>query len=398
MVLMVEAILYLLAFGVLIPVAVMLTQVVCAVWKRDSALTAKSSRPNIAVLIPAHDESSGLCKTLLGIESQLLAGDRMLVVADNCTDDTAVVARKAGAEVVERFDVQLRGKGYALDFGIRHLSRRPPAVVVIVDADCEVLPDSLDRIARMSAANNAPVQALYLMKVHPGSGRFAKIAEFAWLVKNLVRPLGFLRLGLPCQLMGTGMAFPWDLIAHAPLATGHIVEDMQLGVDFARQGTAPQFCPDAVVESYFPANRAGTDSQRKRWEHGHLGMIIKEVPRLFLKGIRTGNRDVLALALDLCVPPIALLVMLLLGTVSVSGLAVFAGASYGPLSLSVIVLVMLILAVGLAWVRFGRAVVPFSILLLAGVYAFRKIPLYAAFLVRRQVTWIRSKRDGEHPD
>ena len=59
---------------------------------------------------------------------------------------------------------------------------------------------------------------------------------------------------------------------------------------------------------------------------------------------------------------------------------------------------MSILTVVLAWFRFGRAVVSLSTLLLAGIYAFRKIPIYAAFLVRRQVTWIRSKRDGEHAD
>lgn len=60
------------------------------------------------------------------------------MVADNCTDDTARLASAAGAEVIERHDALLRGKGYALDFGVRHLAQQPPDVVIVVDADCQV--------------------------------------------------------------------------------------------------------------------------------------------------------------------------------------------------------------------------------------------------------------------
>jgi hypothetical protein len=60
------------------------------------------------------------------------------------------IAARAGAEVIERFDPDRRGKGYALDFGVRHLSTRPPEIVVIVDADCIVEGDAIDRLARQS--------------------------------------------------------------------------------------------------------------------------------------------------------------------------------------------------------------------------------------------------------
>lgn len=396
--LVVEVMLYLLAAALLIPVAVLLVQVVCALPRRPVSDAGVGPRPGVAVLIPAHDESAGLLATLWALAPQLHAEDRVLVVADNCTDDTAAVARRGGAEVVERSDELLRGKGYALDFGVRHLAADPPEIVVIVDADCIVMPGAIDRIIRLSGATGRPVQALYLMKTPIGAGRFARIAEFAWVVRNLARPLGFLRLGWPCQLTGSGMAFPWAHIASAQLASGHIVEDMQMGVDLARAGAAPLFCPEAVVESSFPANRAGTDSQRKRWEHGHLGMIVSAVPRMIAEGVSKRRPDVLALALDLCVPPLALLVMLAAAAFLAAGLAAIAGASVGPLLLSALVLAMLVLAVGLAWVRFGREIVGFSTLLMAAGYALRKLPLYVAFLVRRQVTWVRSKRDTEHAD
>jgi hypothetical protein len=57
----------------------------------------------------------------------------------------------------------------------------------------------------------------------------SKVSEFAWCVKNLVRPLGYSNLGCPCQLMGTGMAFKWSTLSKADLANGNIVEDMKLG-------------------------------------------------------------------------------------------------------------------------------------------------------------------------
>jgi cellulose synthase/poly-beta-1,6-N-acetylglucosamine synthase-like glycosyltransferase len=394
----VEGLLYLMAAGLLMPVLVLLVQVVSALPRRGPAAPVAGVRPRVAVLIPAHDEVAGLPATLHAIFPQLEQDDRVLVVADNCTDDTAAVAREAGAEVVERHDAVLRGKGYALDFGVHYLAADPPEVVVIVDADCIMQPGALDRIARLSWASVRPVQALYEMRSPPAAGRFGRIAEFAWTVKNLARPLGFLRLGQPCQLMGSGMAFPWPCIVRTQLASGHIVEDMQMGVDLARAGAAPLFCPEAVVESRFPANRAGTDSQRRRWEHGHLGMIVKAVPAMLAEGVLQRRPQVLALALDLCVPPLALLGMLVGVALLAAGLAALVGAAAGPLALATLLFVLFVLAVGLAWLRFGRNIVGLPTMLLAVAYALRKVPLYAGFVVRRQVAWVRSKRDAEHAD
>ncbi|MDP2231988.1 glycosyltransferase family 2 protein, partial [Methylotenera sp.] len=104
-------------------------------------------RPSIAVIIPAHNEQVLIQSTITSVLSQLNQDDRLIVVADNCTDATASIARAAGAEVVERFNLQERGKGYALDFGVRHCAQNPPEVVIIVDADCQVGAKSLYRLA-----------------------------------------------------------------------------------------------------------------------------------------------------------------------------------------------------------------------------------------------------------
>ena len=383
----------------LVPVSVLLLQVACAMpRRRPVAPQPPGRRPRIAVLIPAHNESLGIVRTIGSILPQLAAGDRVVVVADNCTDDTARIASSAGAEVVERQDAARRGKGYALDRGVRHLERHAPEVVVVVDADCEVASGSIERIATLSAATGRPVQALYLMKPPRGAAGMAAVAEFAWVVKNLVRPLGFHRLGLPCQLMGTGMAFPWRTIRNSALASGHIVEDLKLGLDLSRAGFPPLFCPEALVVSYFPVNDKDTRAQRTRWEHGHLATIVGEGPRLLRDGLSRRSGGMLALALDLCVPPLALLTLSMVALVALCAVYTLLTSEAGPLALAGVVSLMFGTAVGLAWLRFGSGILPFGRLLLALAYAFRKIPLYLGFLTRRQVEWVRSGRDGVAQD
>lgn len=350
-------------------------------------------RPRIAVLVPAHNESAGIIRPLNAIRAQLRAEDRVLVVADNCTDDTAEIARANGAEVIVRSDAERRGKGYALDFGVRHLEASPPGVVIVVDADCLVHGNALDLLARRCAESGKPVQALYLMHAPPGAGLKAKVAEFASAVKNRVRSLGYCRVGLPCQLMGTGMAFPWHLIRRAELASGHIVEDLMLGLDFAEAGHAPQFCPEATVTSTFPANTEGMRSQRTRWEHGHLSVLLREGPRRLMKSLATRNADLFTLVVDMCVPPLALLTLLVLSLCVVGSVLWGVTGVVLPWALAFLNLMLLAIAVLMAWIRFGRGILSLNNLAYAPFYALGKVPLYLRFLIKRQVEWVRSRRD-----
>ena len=171
-----------------LPVGVLLAQVLLA-WKaRGEARMPMVRRPRIAGLIPAHDEAAVIVDTLAALKPQLVNGDRLLVVADNCSDDTAALARSAGAEAVERFHATLRGKGFALAFGVRYLEVTPPEVLLIVDADCRVEAGAVERLARLCAETSRPVQALYLMRAPSGASLKMRVAEFAWRGKNWVRP------------------------------------------------------------------------------------------------------------------------------------------------------------------------------------------------------------------
>ena len=379
-----------------IPVAVFFLEVVAAVaLPRRERLPRPDpdSRPRVAVLVPAHNESAALLPTIDDIKAQLRPGDRLLVVADNCSDDTRAVAAAAGAEVVARNDPGRIGKGYALDFGLRHLGAAAPAIVIIVDADCRLGDRTIDRLATVCAMTRRPVQALDLMTAPEGSAINLQVAEFAWRVKNWVRPLGLGALGLPCQLMGTGMAFPWDVIRSAELASGRIVEDLRLGLDLAVAGRPPLFCPSAVVTSYFPASAEGSDSQRQRWEHGHIDMILTAVPQFLGLAIARGNWALLALTLDMAVPPLSLLGMLVVGMFAVAGAAGLFGLSSAALTISTASVLAFMLAAFLAWLKCGRDVLPPGAVLSIPHYALGKLALYYQILAGKlDAHWIRTDR------
>ncbi len=377
-----------------LPVLTFCSQVLSALLLKSPPESDKGiQRPSVAILIPAHNEEAVIKETLTSILSQLKQSDILLVVADNCQDKTADIARSCGAMVIERQHETKRGKGYALDFGIQYLRKHKPSeIVVIIDADCLISANCIDRLAKQSWQHNKPVQALYLMQSAEGSSLKQKIAEFAWCVKNLVRPKGMRNVSFPCQLMGTGMAFPWELINNAQLAHGNMVEDMKLGIDLAIEGFAPVFCPEVQVISQFPEEESIIQTQRTRWEHGHLATILSEAPRLLKAALLKVDKSLLVMALDLAVPPLSVLGLLITGLCFIS-LVVAASTGQWDIFLGpVMLLVVFAAAVLAAWYGFARQIVSFKTLGSIPYYMMQKIPLYLGFLFNRQQGWVKTKR------
>jgi cellulose synthase/poly-beta-1,6-N-acetylglucosamine synthase-like glycosyltransferase len=391
-----SGLLVVIAILIAVPVAVFFLEIVAAIAlpPRQHRLRSKyGPRPRVAVLVPAHNESKELLPTLADIQGQLRPGDRLLVVADNCNDDTVAVARAAGTEVVERHDTSRLGKGYALDWGLRHLASDPPDFVIMIDADCRLQANAIDRLVELCAQSGRPVQALYLMRAPEQSAINHQVAEFAWRVKNWVRPLGLSALGLPCQLVGTGMAFPWAVLAAADLASGWIVEDLKLGLDLASAGHPPLFCPAAIVTSGFASSIKGAGIQRKRWEQGHIATILKLAPRLLFDAVVTRRWAVAALTLDLVVPPLTLLAILSAGVLVVSASAALLGLSPAALAISTVSLLAFTTAAFLAWLKCGRDVLPLGAAFLLAPYIFRKLGLYRQIAAdKTEARWIRTDR------
>jgi hypothetical protein len=220
----------------------------------------------------------------------------------------------------------------------------------------------------------------------------SKVSAFAWRFKTLVRPLGYRALGLPCQLMGSGMAFPWSLLVRFDLGDAHLVEDLKLGIDLARAGAAPRFEPAVEIVSSLPANARGARTQRTRWEHGHLSML-STAPSLFIQSARQRSLQLLAIAADLCVPPLALLTMLLGAALIVAAACWWLLGWLLPLVLASVAGVMFLLAVLAAWVRFGRDTITAGELATVPFYVLWKIPVYVGYVLRRERSWVRTARE-----
>jgi cellulose synthase/poly-beta-1,6-N-acetylglucosamine synthase-like glycosyltransferase len=233
----------------------------------------------------------------------------------------------------------------------------------------------------------------------PDGFRGFELAEFAWRVKNWVRPLGLSALGLPCQLTGTGMAFPWEVVRFAQLASGEIVEDLKLGLDLARAGKPPVFCPTATVLSYFPTSQEGIDSQKQRWQKGHLNMIAKLGPRTVLEGITNLNFGLMMLALDLAVPPLFLLALIEGSLLGASMIAFWQGEMGWSFYVVTTTSVSFALAIVLSWIKFGRDVLSARKLLSTPLLIGKKIWFYRRIVFGRGVAqhWVRTDRSKSNP-
>jgi cellulose synthase/poly-beta-1,6-N-acetylglucosamine synthase-like glycosyltransferase len=353
------------------------------------------ARPRTTVLIPAHNEEGEIAKTIESLRDNLQSSDRLIVIADNCSDRTAAAARQAGAFVLERTDAVLKGKGYALDYGLQFLAQDPPEIVVFIDADCTVSPGSIGVLAQKAWRLQRPVQSTYLMEQPTDATLRDQISAFALTLKNLVRPLGMKALGWPCLLTGSGMALPWALLAPISLAGNRNADDMQLTVDLALEGASPVYEPRSQVMGRLMQSEDAY-SQRTRWEHGHLRMILTQVPRL-LKAMAIQRRlDLLILACDMAIPPLSLFILLWVGLVFLNLGALSLGVST-PLNftLSVLAGLPIILGVGTAWHRFGRNLLPSQNWKEIPKYLLWKAPIYLNFMTRPQTRWLKTERDTE---
>ena len=381
-----------LALAAAIPLAIFALEVAVGLpGRRRDGIDGSVRR--VTVLIPAHDEGLGIAATLTALREVAGPGVSVLVVADNCSDDTAAIARSAGAEVIERSDPVRRGKGYALAFGRDHLAQAamPPEVVIVLDADCRLAPGSIEALAATAGGGGRPAQAINLIAPALDASPMTQISGFAMVVKNLYRSRGMTRLGGSALLTGTGMAFPWPLFATAQLASGALVEDLGLGIELTRAGHPAQLVEAASVSSA-PAPEAVALQQRTRWEHGFLDTVRKSALPLLWSGLRRGSAAEFLLACHLLVPPLALLLMLAGALLIVTAGLGWLGAGWGPAALLALMLALVLGLTFLAWLAGGRRWLRGGALLKAPLYILWKLPVYAGFLRKRETEWKRTPR------
>jgi cellulose synthase/poly-beta-1,6-N-acetylglucosamine synthase-like glycosyltransferase len=363
---------------------------------RGRSTSTRELTADVVIVLPAHNEAAVIAGTLAKLREALSRGMRMLVVADNCSDDTAALARSAGAEVIERTDAERRGKGFALAFARDSLAAHPPKSIIVLDADCRTDRDSLLNLARASQSVGRAVQAVNLLSADAAAGPMVQISTFAFLIKNLVRQRGLQRLAGRVHLTGTGMCLPWPVFAQADLATASIVEDLRLGLELAQNGVPPRLAEDAFVWSPH-ASADQTLGQRSRWEGGFLATMRTTAPGMLASGLRSGSLGTILAGLDLMVPPLALMAMINLAALAIAISCGWVGiTSWAPALALLVAGSIAAVFLLLAWWREGRSVLSVGALLRIPLYAAWKLPMYAG-LVRKgaPAEWNRTARSQE---
>jgi cellulose synthase/poly-beta-1,6-N-acetylglucosamine synthase-like glycosyltransferase len=347
------------------------------------------------IVVPAHNEEAILEGRLGALAFAADGRAELLLVADNCNDATAQIARKIGVRVIERVDARQRGKGFALDFARRYLERDPAEVVLVIDADCTTDSRSLETLIANCASTGRPCQAINIQVPAPDSSPAVQLSTFAFFIKNVIRQRALQRLAGRAQLLGTGMAFPWPVFAGAHLATGAIVEDIKLGQELAALGHPPLLVEAATVLSDAESDK-NTLSQRSRWEGGGLHNSLRAGPLYLVRSLRRGDVRSAWGALHLMIPPLALLVTVDLIALALCGIVGWiAGTDPWPILLLAGSLALAALGVALAWFAGGSRFVSLASLARFPLYLLWKLPMYAGFLARGvPKDWVRTGRDS----
>jgi cellulose synthase/poly-beta-1,6-N-acetylglucosamine synthase-like glycosyltransferase len=259
------------------------------------------------VIVPAHNEQNGIVRTV----SSLLAMDwprelfRVIVVADNCSDATATVARNAGALVLERNDATLRGKGYALAHAFAaSISDGIASAVVVIDADSEVSRNLLEALAVRIERGARAIQAHYGI-LNPWASWRTQLITIAMAAFHEVRSRARERLGLSCGMRGNGWCVTHELLRQLPYRYFSLSEDVEYGIALGLAGCRVEYAGEARADADMAAMERTARTQRKRWEQGRNALVRSRTGPLLLAAIRQRSLVCFDLAMDLIVPPLS---------------------------------------------------------------------------------------------
>jgi cellulose synthase/poly-beta-1,6-N-acetylglucosamine synthase-like glycosyltransferase len=343
---------------------------------------------NLAVVIPAHNETDNIAQTVKSIHScDPPHGEyQIYVIADNCTDDTADKARQAGANVLERQNDELRGKGYALDFAFKHLLEHTEIdALMVVDADTLVEPNFIQVCEQTFMQGAAGLQCRYTVN-NPAASRRTRLLNVALLAFNVLRPRGRAFWNLSVGISGNGFGLTRNTLQKVPYTASSIVEDLEYHITLVKRHLKIQFIDNTTVRADMPIAQKGTKTQRARWEGGRFRMMRDHIPSLY-QAAASGQPRLIEPLLDLLLLPLAIHVLLLLVLILIPFL---------PTQIYALVALCIVFGHVFAalWIGKGTAQ-DFLILLTAPFYILWKLTVLPLTLktAAKNATWVRTDRD-----
>jgi cellulose synthase/poly-beta-1,6-N-acetylglucosamine synthase-like glycosyltransferase len=319
--------------------------------ERLHALPLARSQASFGVVVPAHNEELVLASCLESISRADYPPEKVhaIVVADNCEDATAEIARRHGAVVYERSDLENPGKGRALTWLFERLDLSPFGAVAVVDADNLV---DAQFFAAMNAhiEHGARVLQGYDGISNPDESTLTRLVAVTIVMKNLLYNAGRTALGLSPLLMGTGMVFSRDALEEHGWAADTIGEDLEETFRLLEAGERIVFVPTAEVQAQETATLGQGFSQRQRWASGRAN--LRGLARNALRnGVAQHNLPLIDAGLNLLSPTYSKLMNLSVIALALS-LLVFAYApALAALALIAIALQFAEFALGLVLMR-----------------------------------------------
>lgn len=258
-----------------------------------------------AMIVCAHNEDKVIAQLVENLK-RLRYPDEMydiFVVADNCTDKTAEVARKAGAQVHERFSDVGKGKGFAMDWMFERLFKmeRQYDAVCVFDADNLV---HLDFLKEMCSHLNNGEQLIqgYLDSKNPEDTWISGVFSISFWIVNHVWHLAKYNMGLSACLGGTGMCLDTKLLKRYGWGATCLTEDMEFTMKAIMENIPTTWAHDAIIYDEKPLTFKAAWNQRQRWAQGHFDVCHRYLPKMFMKGIREHNWVVIDCTVNLFQP------------------------------------------------------------------------------------------------
>ncbi|MBC5646941.1 glycosyltransferase family 2 protein [Christensenella sp. NSJ-35] len=269
--------------------------VVVALFKKPKKPAAAAKNHHFAILIAARNESAVIGQLISSIKKQKYPQDKIdiFVVADNCTDDTARVAEKAGANVYERYNKKYVGKGYALSYALNAIKRdygkNAFEGYFVFDAD-NLLDENY--VAEMNKLFDQGYRVLTCYRNSKNYGTNWISAGYSlWFLresKYLNNPRMMLKTS--CAISGTGFLIHNDIIQKNHGWKHHLLtEDIEFSVDSIIHGETIGYCGDAKIYDEQPCTWKQSWTQRLRWSKGFYQVLGKYTKGL-LKGFALERR------------------------------------------------------------------------------------------------------------
>ncbi len=226
---------------------------------------------SFALLVAAHNEETVVADIVKSLSELDYPKDKykIFVVADNCTDKTAFLAREGGAEVLERFDETKRGKGYAMEFAFEKVFALPEnyEYVCVFDADNLVKQDFLRCMNDKINEGYRAVQG-YLDSKNPTDSWLTFSYSMWYWLNNRLAQLSRGNLDIGCRLGGTGFAVESELIREFGWGATCLAEDTEFTLKLALSDIKVGWAHEAVVYDEKPQELSTSMKQRKRWMQG----------------------------------------------------------------------------------------------------------------------------------